>query len=85
MQPLPEPEEDDLVLLGRQWILDENQAVRAEFHELASNRMSNGQAERVIDACHQLLGEESDPSSEAVAELSELSIQARQSLITAMG
>ena len=85
MQPLPEPEEDELVLLGRQWILDENQEARAEFHELASDRMSNGQAERVIDACHQLLGEESDPSSEAVAELSELSIQARQSLITAMG
>ena len=85
MKPLPEPEEDDLVLLGRQWILDENQEARAEFHELASDRMSNGQAERVIDACHQLLGEESDPSSEAVAELSELSIQARQSLITAMG
>ena len=85
MQPLPEPEEDDLVLLGRQWILDDNQEARAEFHELASDRMSNGQAERVIDACHQLLGEESDPSSETVAELSELSIQARQSLITAMG
>ena len=85
MQPLPEPEEDDLVLLGRQWILAENQKAKAEFHELASDRMSNGQAERVIDACHQLLGEESDPSSEAVAELTELSIQARQSLITAMG
>ncbi len=85
MQPLPEPEEDELVLLGRQWILDENSEARAEFHELASDRMSNGQAERVIDACHQLLGEESDPSSEAVVELTELSIQARQSLITAMG
>jgi len=85
MQPLPEPEEDDLVLLGRQWVLDENQEAKAEFHELASDRMSDGQAERVIDACHQLLGEESDPASEVMAELTELSNQARQSLIAAMG
>ena len=85
MQPLPEPEEDDLVLLGRKWILDENQEAKADFHEFASDRMSNGQAERVIDACHQLLGEEPDSSSEVVAELTVLSNQARQSLIAAMG
>ena len=85
MQPLPEPEEDDLVLLGRQWILDKNQETKADFHDLASDRMSNGQAERVIDACHQMLGEESDPSSEVVAELTELSNQARQALIATMG
>ncbi len=85
MQPLPEPEEDALVVLGRQWIVDENQEAQAEFRELARNRMSNGQAERVIDACHQLLGEESDSSSEVVAELTKLSNQARQSLIAAMG
>ena len=85
MQPLPEPEEDDLVLVGRQWILNDDPKAKAEFHELAGDRISNGQVERVIEACHQLLGEESDPSSKAVAQLAELSNQARQSLITAMG
>ena len=85
MQPLPEPEEDDLVLLGRQWILDEDPEAKAEFFELVSDRMGDGQAKRVLDACHQLLGEESDPSSDAVAELTELINQARQSLVAAMG
>jgi hypothetical protein len=84
-QLLPEPEEDNLVLLGRQWIRNEDPEAKAEFLELVSDRMSDGQAEQVIDACHQLLGEESDPAPEAVAELTELSNQARQSLISAMG
>ncbi len=85
MQPLPEPEEDELLRLGHRWTEDEDQDAKADFYELASDRMSNGQAERVINACHQLLGEESDPSSKVVAELIELSNQARQSLIAAMG
>ena len=85
MQPLPEPDEDELLRLGHRWIEDEDQEAKADFYELASDRMSNGQAERVINACHQLLGEESDPSSKVVAELTELSNQARQSLIAAMG
>jgi hypothetical protein len=85
MQPLPEPEEDDLVPLGRQWTLNKNQEANAEFHELASDLMNNGQAKRVIDACHQLLGEVSDPASEVVAELTELSNQASQSPIATMG
>lgn len=89
MKPLPEPEseseDDDLVLLGRQWILDDNQEAKAEFHELACDLMGNGLAERVIDACHQLMGEDSDPSSEPVTGLMELSNQARKSLIAAMG
>ena len=65
--------------------VDENQDAKTEFHELANDLMRSGYAERVIDACHHLLGEESDPSSEVVAELAELSNQARRSLITAMG
>ena len=47
--------------------------------------MSEGQAERVINACHQLLGEESDPSSKVVAELTDFIHHARQSLIATMG
>lgn len=85
MEPLPEPEEDDLVLLGRQWILAKNQEAKAEFFEIASDLMGDGQAERVINACHQLMGEESDVASETVAELAELSNQARRSVIAAMG
>ncbi len=83
-KPLPEPEEDELVRLGRQWKLDGNQEARSEFFELATHLMRNGQASRVIDACHLLTGELSDPSSGMVAELIVLIQQARKSLITAM-
>lgn len=82
--PLPEPEEDELVLLGRQWHVDGNREARTELFELATHLMKNGQASRVINACHLLTGEVSDPSSEMVAELFVLIQQARQSLITEM-
>ena len=83
-KPLPEPEEDELVRLGHQWNMDGNQETRTEFFELATHLMRNGQASRVIDACHLLTGEVSDPSSEVAAELIVLIQQARESLITAM-
>ena len=83
-KPLPEPEEDELVRLGRQWNTDNNQEARSEFFERATHLMRNGQPSRVIDACHLLTGEVSDPSSEVVAELIVLIQQARESLITAM-
>ena len=85
MQPLPEPEEDELLRLGHRWTEDEDQDAKADFYELARGLMSEGQAERVINACHQLLGEGSDPSSKVVAELTDFIHHARQSLIAAMG
>ncbi len=80
--PLPEPQEDDLVLLARQWNTDGNQEARAEFFELATHLIRNGQASRVIEACHLVTGEVSDPSSEVVAELLVLIQQAHRSLTT---
>jgi hypothetical protein len=85
MTPLPEPEEDDLVQAGRKWILHENHDARTEFYELAGDRMSDGKAEGVIDACHQLMGEVNDPASEIVAELTQMSNQARRTLVSSMG
>ena len=85
MKPLPELEDDDLIRLGRQWACDGQESARFEFLELVSDLMRNGQAERVLDCCHRLLGEDSDPSSEVAAQLTELIHQARQSLITTMG
>lgn len=82
--PLPEPEEDELVRLGRQWVEDGNQEARTELFERAEHLIRNGQASRVIDACHLLTGEVSDPSSIMVAELIVLVQQARQSLVASM-
>ena len=70
--------------LGHRWNTDGNQEARSEFFELATHLMKNGQPSRVLDACHLLTGEVSDPSSEMVAELIVLIHQARESLITAM-
>ncbi len=85
MKPLPEPAEDELVQLGHQWVRESNQDARSEFYELASHLIEGGHADRVINGCHLLMGEESDVSSEAVAELSELSRKARQSPIRSRG
>lgn len=82
--PLPEPEEDELVRLGRQWNEDGNQEARTELFERAEYLIKTGQASRVIDACHLLAGESSDPSSAMVAELIVLIRRARESLITSM-
>lgn len=84
-KPIPEPKEDELVRLGRQWTTDGNQDARTEFIDLATHLMKNGQASRVIDACHLMTGELSDPASEMVDELIILTQQARESLVTAMG
>jgi hypothetical protein len=84
-KPLPEPEEDVLVRLGRQWNADGNREARADLLELVNDLLRTGQAGRVINACHLLVGEISEPSSEVVAELTELIKTARQSLVTEMG
>ena len=84
-KPLPEPEEDVLVRLGRQWNMNSNREARADLIELVSDLLKTGQAGRVINACHLLVGEISDPSSEVAAELTELIKTARRSLVTEMG
>lgn len=85
MEPVPEPPEDELLRLGRLWILEENEQAAVEFQELVDHLLKRGAAERVVNCCHQLLGEECDPNSRVVAELTALSLQARKSLVTSMG
>jgi hypothetical protein len=85
MEPLLEPPEDELLTLGRQWISDESQGTAVEFQELVDYLLKKGAADRVLHCCHQLIGEESDPDSEVVAELTGLCQQARTSLVTSMG
>jgi hypothetical protein len=84
-KPLPEPDEDELMELGRQWYADGDQDARAEFFQVTTGLIRSGEAGRVIDACQLLVGEISDQSSDIPEELIGLSTKARQSLITAMG
>ena len=84
MQPMPEPEEDELLLLGRQWTSGDDETAEDEFRHLVSDLTTSGQAQRVLDSCHRLLGEESDSTPEIVAELTAMIQQARQTLVAAM-
>lgn len=84
MEPLPEPEEDELLPLGRRWTCDGDESARGEFIGIVSDLMKNGQAERVLDCCHELLAEDPDTSSDVVTELTDLIHQARRSLMATM-
>jgi len=84
--PLPEPEEEEeeLVLIGRQWILENDWDAKADFLDFAEELINDGQAEDVIDACNALLGEECNNSSEFATILIQLSTLARESLSPTM-
>ncbi len=85
LKPLPEPKEGELVRLGRLWVADGNSEARTGFLERVARLLKTGQATRVIDDCHLVLGEVSDPSSPVVPELTLLIQKARDSLLTEMG
>ena len=84
MVPLPEPEEEELVLIGRQWILENDLDAKADFLDFAEELIEDEQAEDVIDACNALLGEECSNSSENATILIQLSTLARESLSPTM-
>lgn len=84
-KPLPEPKEGELLRLGRLWCADGDPDARTGFLELAAHMLTAGQAGRVLDDCHLLLGEVSDPSSPVAPELTAVIQRARESLLTAMG
>jgi len=85
MELLPEPPEDELLTLGRQWISGEDGKAAVEFQELVDYLLKKGSADRVLHCCHQLIGEESDSDSKFVAALTGLCQQARTSLVASMG
>jgi hypothetical protein len=82
-QPLPEPEADPLLLIGRTWIAKGDKAAKAEFANQIESRLRSGDAERVIDVCQQLMGETKDMS--AIPFLQEFAVRAHRALRTEMG
>jgi hypothetical protein len=81
--PLGEPEEDDLLPVGRAWCHEDDPEAAAEFRARAEHMCRSGQAERVLEVCQQLLG--AAPEMHVVAELSAISLRAHQSVHTSMG
>lgn len=85
MKPLPEPEEDELVEIGRQWIHGYADEARERFHELAEARIGGGDVGRVLDTCHRLIGELNDETLPDSAELAALVQRCRGAMVAAMG
>jgi hypothetical protein len=83
LKPLPEPEEDPLLLLGRAWAVDGDLAAGAKFADQVESSLRAGETERVIDICQQLLGEHKDES--VVPRLQEFVIRGRRALQAEMG
>jgi hypothetical protein len=83
LQPLPDPEEDRLLLIGRTWITKGDKAARAEFANQIESLLRSGDTERVIDVCQQLMGETKDLS--AIPFFQEFAVRAHRALRTEMG
>ena len=82
-KPLPEPEEDPLLLIGRPWVAEGDKAAGTEFADQVESLLGAGETERVIDVCQQLLGETKDMS--VVPRLQEFAVRGRRAMKTEMG
>lgn len=74
-----EPDEDDLLELGRAAYLDRDRAALGEFEKQIVALTANMQVERVVNVCQQLIGEMGDNQA-ATRTLSALSIAAQKML-----
>lgn len=81
--PLPEPEEDPILVTGRSWITDGNTAAKATFAEQVEGLLRDGDGGRVIDVCQELMGETKDMS--VIPLLSEYTFRGHQSVSIQMG
>jgi hypothetical protein len=81
--PIPEPEDDPLLVLGRDWIHDGDQGAAAEFADGVELALESGDAERVIDVCQQLLGETEDMA--VVPQLQVFAVRGHHALKTGEG
>jgi hypothetical protein len=82
-QPLPEPEEDPLLVIGRSWVDKGDNAARAEFADQVESLLRSGDTERVIEVCQRLMGETQDLSD--VLLLREFAARVHRALRTEMG
>jgi hypothetical protein len=82
-QPLPEPPEDPLLLLGRTGITNEDEAVGAEFVDQVESLIRSGDAQRVMEVCQQLMGETQDLP--VVVLIKEMAVRAERALRIEMG
>jgi hypothetical protein len=83
LEPLPEPEEDPLLPLGRAWAVGGDREAGAAFKDQAYHLIEAGDAERIIGVAQQLIGESDDPGRQA--ELSAIALRGHRASRTEMG
>jgi hypothetical protein len=83
LEPIPEPDEDPLLALGRAWVAEGDTAAEVEFADRVEALLRTGAAERAIDVCQQLLGETEDMA--VVPRLQEFAVRGHRALKTEMG
>ena len=83
LEPLPEPLEDPLLLIGRLWVAEGDDAAEAEFADQVESLLRMGHAERAINICQQLMGETDDMS--VIALLQQFAVRGHWALKTEMG
>lgn len=81
--PIPEPEEEQLVALGRPWAETGDPEAAERFRALADRMIRVGEGEKVAEACQRLIGETGE--GPAFRELSVYSLRAQQALKRNMG
>jgi hypothetical protein len=74
MEPDEEEEDDELLEIGRAWILDGQREARAEFIAKIEELYRAGEPDRAAEICQQLIGEGPRPGD--LAELSALALRA---------
>lgn len=76
---IEEPDEDELLEIGRQWCHDGDEEAAAEFQNFVEYLIRAGQGERVINVCQRLIGETRRP--ELTDHLSAIAIEAHRALL----
>ncbi len=82
-EPLPEPEEDPLLLIGRAWVAQGDETAGADFADGVESSLRTGEAGRVIDVCQQLLGETENLA--VVPRLQAYAVRGHRALAAEMG
>jgi hypothetical protein len=83
LEPLPDPEEDPLLLIGRAWVAEGDNAAKEEFADEVESLLRSGQAERAINVCQQLMGETDDML--IIEHIQQFAVRGHWALKTEMG
>jgi hypothetical protein len=77
-EPVPEPEEPELLRLGRVWCATDDRDAADAFHARAGAMIEHGEAETVVEVCQQLAG--GLPAGRLMNEVLAMSVTAQKAM-----